>query len=161
MPQDCRAARQRGKPLTKSCVYCLTDPSFGRILGETRRYGLILTRACSRFAQARSSALSSLRQVPQSRRMSSQALVSDTFTLSGERLERLRQVLKVAVHQAHAAQSSGYGRHVEDVLAEIEETIGDHLVRIEHALDDDKAEAEDSGEAERIRRTYFSRYEAV
>ena len=65
--------------------------------------------------------------------MSSQALVSDTFSLSGE---RLRQALKVAGHQARVAQISGYGRHVE-------------------------AEAEESGEAERVRRDYFPRYQAA
>jgi hypothetical protein len=45
--------------------------------------------------------------------MSSQALVSDTFFLSGECLDRLRQALKIAGHQARVAQH-GYGRHVED-----------------------------------------------
>ena len=93
--------------------------------------------------------------------MSSQAIVYDTFSLSGERLNRLRQALKVAGHQARIAQNGSYGHHVADALAEIEETIIDHLARIENALDDDKAEAEESGEAERSRRTYFPRYEAV
>jgi len=93
--------------------------------------------------------------------MSSQALVSDTFFLSGERLDRLRQALKVAGHQARVAQHGGHGRHVEDALAEIEDAISDHLARIENALKDDKAEAEYSGEAERTRRAYFPRYEAV
>ena len=78
--------------------------------------------------------------------MNSQALVSDTFLQSGERLDRLRQALKVAGHQARVAQSSGYDRHVEDALAEIEEAISDHLARIENSLDDDKAEAEVTGE---------------
>ena len=93
--------------------------------------------------------------------MSSQVLVSDTFTLSGERFDRLRQALRVARHQAHLAQSGDYGRHVEDALAEIEETISDHLARIEIALEDDKTEAEESGVAERTRRAYFSHYAAV
>jgi len=93
--------------------------------------------------------------------MTSQVLVSDTFCLSGERLDRLRQALKVAEHQARVAQSSGYGRHVEDALVEIEEAIITHLARLETALDDDKAEAEESGTAERARRTYFPHYEAV
>jgi hypothetical protein len=93
--------------------------------------------------------------------MSSQAIVYDTFSLSGERLNRLRQALKVAGHQARIARNCGYGHHVAGALAEIEETIIDHLARIEIALDDDKAEAEESGEAERSRRTYFPRYEAV
>jgi RecB family exonuclease len=93
--------------------------------------------------------------------MSSQVLVSDTFFLSGERLDRLRQALKVAEHQARVAQSSGYGRHVEDALTEIEEAIRDHLARIENALDDEKAEAAESGEAERGWRSWFPRYETV
>jgi hypothetical protein len=87
---------------------------FSRIFGETRRYGLILTRVysairagtfISRFFTAASSSIS---------KMSSHALVSDTFLLSGERLDRLRQALKVAGHQAGVAQHGGYGRHVAD-----------------------------------------------
>ena len=93
--------------------------------------------------------------------MSIQALVSDTFFLSGERLDRLRQALKVAGHQCRVAQHGGYGRLVEDALVEIEEAITDHLARIENALEDDKAEAENSGEADRARRAYFPRYENV
>jgi hypothetical protein len=37
--------------------------------------------------------------------------------MTGERLDRLRQALKVARHQARVAQDGGYGRHVEDALA--------------------------------------------
>ena len=87
--------------------------------------------------------------------MSAQPLVSDTILLSGEHLTRLRQVLKIAGHQARVAQHGGYGRHVEDALAEIEEAMSDHLARIENALEDDRAEAEESGTAERARRAYF------
>jgi hypothetical protein len=93
--------------------------------------------------------------------MNSQALVFDTFSLSGEHLDRLRQALKVARHQARVAQTGGYGRHVEDALTEIEEAITDHLARIENAVDDDKADAEETGESEHERRAYYSRYEAV
>ena len=93
--------------------------------------------------------------------MSSQVLVSETFFLSGELLDRLRQALKVAGHQARVAQHGGYGRHVEDALTEVEEAVVDHLARIENALEDDKAEAEEFGEGERARRAYFPRYEAV
>jgi hypothetical protein len=93
--------------------------------------------------------------------MSNQVLASDAFSLSGERLDRLRQALKVAGHQARVALHGDCGRHVEDALAEIEETISDHLARIENALEDDKAETEESGAAERARRAYFSHYAAV
>jgi hypothetical protein len=94
-------------------------------------------------------------------RMSSQVLVPNTFSLSGEHLDRLRQALKVAGHQARVAQTGGYGRHLEDALVEIEEAISDHLARIENAVADDEAEAEESGEAERVRRAYFARHETV
>ena len=93
--------------------------------------------------------------------MSSQALVSDTFFLTGERLDRLRQALTVAGQQARVAQDGGYGRYVEDALSEIEDSISDHLARIENALEDDKAEAEESGAAERAKAAYFSRYVAL
>jgi hypothetical protein len=93
--------------------------------------------------------------------MSNQGHVSDTFSLSGERLDRLRQALQVAGHQARIAQASGYGRNVEDVAAEIEETITTQLSRIETALADDKAEAEESGEAELAWRSWFPRYRAA
>ena len=93
--------------------------------------------------------------------MSNQGFVSDTFSLSGERLDRLRQALLVAGHQARVAQASGYGRNVEDAVAEIEEAIDTQLARIETALADDKAEAEDSGEAELARRSWFPRYHAT
>ncbi len=52
-------------------------------------------------------------------------------------------------------------RHVEDALVEIEEVIGDSLAKIDNALDDDKAEAEETGQAERQRRSWFPRYRAA
>ena len=93
--------------------------------------------------------------------MSRRALVFNTFSLSGEHLDRLRQALKITGHQVRVTQIGGYGRHLEDALVEIEESITDHLARIEHAVADDKAEAEESGEAERARCAHFSRYEPV
>ena len=53
--------------------------------------------------------------------MSTQPLVSDMFTLSGEHLDRLRQALKVVAHQARLAQAADYGRNVVDALVETEE----------------------------------------
>jgi hypothetical protein len=50
---------------------------------------------------------------------------------------------------------------VEDAVAEIEEAIDTQLARIETALADDKAEAEDSGEAELARCSWFPRYRAT
>jgi hypothetical protein len=93
--------------------------------------------------------------------MDKQALVSDAFFLAGDRLERLREVLLVAVHQARVAQNSGYGRHVEDALVAIENTITDQLAKIDNAVDDDRSEAEETGEAGRERQSWFPRYRAA
>ncbi len=93
--------------------------------------------------------------------MSKHLVHADEFFLSGERLERVRQALKVAEHQTRLAQSSGYRRHVEDALEELEQALADHLVRIENALEDDKAEAEETGEAERERQAWYPQYRAA
>ena len=87
--------------------------------------------------------------------MSTEPLVSDTFTLSGEHVDRLRQALKVVAHQARLAQTADYGRNVVDALAETEELAIAQLARLEDALDDDKAEAEELGVAERQRRASY------
>jgi hypothetical protein len=93
--------------------------------------------------------------------MSSQAIVSDAFFLSGEHLDRLRQALQVARHQARIASSAGYGRNVTDILSQIEDAVSDQLAQINSAVDDDDAEAEESGEAERERRSWFPIYRAA
>jgi len=93
--------------------------------------------------------------------MSTQAVVSDTFTLSGEHLDRLRQALRVVLHQARLAQGAEYGRNIADALTETEELANAQLARLEDAVDDDKAEAEDLGEAERQRRASFPLYRAA
>jgi hypothetical protein len=80
--------------------------------------------------------------------------VPDTFTLSGDYEQRLVQVLEIARHLARVAQGPAY-RHMQDALAELEDALSDHLAAIETAADDDKADAEDSGEAERERRAYY------
>ena len=76
--------------------------------------------------------------------------VPNTFTLSGDYEQRLVQVLEIARHLARVAQGPAY-RHMQDALAELEDALSDHLA----AIDDDRADAEDSGEAERQRRTYY------
>jgi len=43
---------------------------------------------------------------------------------------------------------------MQDALAALEDALADHLAAIETAADDDKADAEDSGEAERERRAW-------
>ena len=93
--------------------------------------------------------------------MSSQAIVSDTFSLRGAPLQRLRQVLELAEREARAAQNSAPGRHVEDALSEVEQAIRADLVRLENALEDDRADAETTGDAEHARRAWFPRYQVA
>ena len=93
--------------------------------------------------------------------MSTEPIVSDMFTLSGEHIDRLRQALKVVAHQARLAQTADYGRNVVDALVETEELAFAQLARLDDALDDDKAEAEERGVAERQRRASFPLYRAA
>lgn len=93
--------------------------------------------------------------------MDTEPVVSDTFTLSGEHFDRLRQALKVVLHQARVAQQADYGRNVVDALTETEELAAAQLSRLEGALDDDRAEAEDLGMAERLRRASYPLYRAA
>jgi hypothetical protein len=93
--------------------------------------------------------------------MKTQPIVSDTFTLSGEHIDRLRQALQVAAHQARLAQNADYGRNVVDALIEAEELVGAQLARLDGALDDDRAEAEDLGAAARQRRASYPLYRAA
>jgi hypothetical protein len=93
--------------------------------------------------------------------MKTEPIVSDTFTLSGENIDRLRQALKVVAHQARLAQAADYGRNVVDALVETEELARDQLARIDGALEDDQAEAEDQGVAERQRQASFPLYRAA
>jgi hypothetical protein len=88
-------------------------------------------------------------------------VVSDTFTLSGSYVDRVRQALRVAEHQARVAQAGDHGRHVEDALIQIEETIRAQLAQLEAAFEDDRAEAEESGVAERDRHAWSPRYQAA
>ena len=80
--------------------------------------------------------------------------VPDTFTLSGDYEQRLVQVLEIARRLARVAQGPA-DRHMQAALAELEDALSDHLAAIETAADDDRADAEASGEAERERRAYY------
>ena len=87
--------------------------------------------------------------------------VYDTFTMSGECIDRLRQALKIVIHQSRVAQSADYGRNVVDALTETEELASAQLARLDGALDDDRAEAEDLGITERLRRASYPLYRAA
>jgi hypothetical protein len=93
--------------------------------------------------------------------MSIKPIVSDTFTLSGEQIDRLRQALNVVVHQARLAQAADYGRNLVDALVHTEEIACAQLARLDGALDDDMAEAEDVGVVERQRLASYPHYRAA
>jgi hypothetical protein len=92
--------------------------------------------------------------------MRSQSTVPDAFTLSGDPINRARQALDFARHQVRVAQAAADWR-LEEALTEAEEAIGEQLARIDGALADAEAEAEESGAAERQRRACYSRYQAA
>jgi hypothetical protein len=83
------------------------------------------------------------------------------FIEHGDHLDRLRQALQVVVQQARLAQFAGYGRNVVDALAETEELAAAQLARLDAGLDDDKAEEEELGVADRRRRASYSVYRAA
>jgi hypothetical protein len=105
--------------------------------------------------------ISSWRKLDQAQTMNRQVSVSDTFTLSGDNLDRLRQALDVVAHQANRARKAGYGARVDDVLTDIEELARDLPVRLGNALDDDMAEAEELGDADRNRRAWYPFHRAA
>jgi hypothetical protein len=93
--------------------------------------------------------------------MDMEPTTSGNLTLSGEHIDGLRQALKVVAHQARLAQGADYGRNLADALVETEELVSAQLARLDSALDDDRAEAEDLGLAERQRRASYPLYRAA
>ena len=86
--------------------------------------------------------------------------VADTVTLSGDHLNRINQLLRLARRYAHAAGAE-YSANVQDALADLEDELGDRIAALHRAEQDDRAMAEESGEAEQARQAYFSRYRAA
>jgi hypothetical protein len=76
----------------------------------------------------------------------------EAFTLSGDNLNRVQQALEIARHLAQAAGECPRGEHA---LTEIDEAIGNHLATIRDAIDDDWADAEENGDADRARKAWF------
>jgi hypothetical protein len=70
----------------------------------------------------------------------------DTFTLSGDDEHRVLEVLKVAKHQVRVAQG-GAAPRMQDALVGLEDALSNQISWLENAAEDDKADAEDCGEA--------------
>ena len=79
--------------------------------------------------------------------------VPDTFTLSGDNESRIAQLLRITQHQIRVAQIAARPR-MQDALTDLEDTLSDQLAALEHAAEDDKFDAEASGQAERERRSW-------
>jgi hypothetical protein len=77
----------------------------------------------------------------------------DTFTLSGDYENRVLEALKVAQHQVRLAQPQATPR-MQDALTGLDDTLSDQIAWLENAAEDDKADAEESGEAERERQAW-------
>lgn len=82
-----------------------------------------------------------------------------TFTLSGDPERRVAQLLRLTQHQARLAQTSAAPR-LQDALVYLEDTLTDQLALLDNAVEDDLADADVSGEAERERRSYHPMREA-
>jgi hypothetical protein len=77
--------------------------------------------------------------------MALQNSVPDTFTLSGDGEDRLVQLLKLARHLARVALTAAAPR-MQDALTELEDALTDQLAALANAAEDDKADAEASGD---------------
>jgi hypothetical protein len=79
--------------------------------------------------------------------------MQETLTLTGDHESRLAQLLRVAQQEARSAQRTANPR-MEDALIEVENVLADQLATLALATEDDAAEAEASGTAERERRAW-------
>ena len=77
----------------------------------------------------------------------------DTFTLTGDYENRVLEALKVAQHQARLAQA-GAAPRMQDALVGLEDALSDQIAWLENAAEDDKADAEERGDAERERQSW-------
>jgi hypothetical protein len=81
---------------------------------------------------------------------------TDTFTLTGDYGNRVLEALRVAQHQVRLAQPQAAPR-MQDALVGLDDALSDQITWLENAAADDRADAEESGEAERERQAWFPR----
>jgi hypothetical protein len=77
----------------------------------------------------------------------------ETVTLTGTYESRVAELLRAARHQARLAQAGARPR-MQDALVELEDALSDQLGALESAAEADLADAEETGEAERIRQSW-------
>jgi hypothetical protein len=79
--------------------------------------------------------------------------VHDTFRLSGDNVSRITQLLRLAQRHARLDQVM-VGPRLQDALTDLEDALSDQIAALDNAAQDDLADAEDSGAAERERRAW-------
>jgi hypothetical protein len=70
----------------------------------------------------------------------------DTVTLLGDPLERAKAALRVARHQVRLAYGDTQSPRLETVLEDLDDEIGDHLMRIDDAVEDEADDFAESAE---------------
>jgi hypothetical protein len=85
--------------------------------------------------------------------MGTHQTVPDTFTLSGDNVNRITQLLRLAQRHARLDQVM-VGPRLQDALSDLEDTLSDQIAALDNAAQDDLADAEESGVAERDRRAW-------
>ncbi len=79
--------------------------------------------------------------------------MEDNIALTGNWDDRVVQLLRMARHFARLAQRDARSHKLE-TLYELDDLLTDQLAALGNADEDDKADAEESGEAERERRAW-------
>jgi hypothetical protein len=77
----------------------------------------------------------------------------ETITLSGDALIRAVAALELAKRQVRLAQNMTDGWRIEEALSEAEDGLSDHIRGIRRAIEAAEDDEEESGLAERIRRS--------
>ena len=85
--------------------------------------------------------------------------VPDAFRLSGDNVSRITQLLRLAQRHARLDQAI-VGPRLQDALTDLEDALTDQI-GADNAVQDDLADAEESGAADRQRRASYPRYRAA
>ena len=86
--------------------------------------------------------------------------VPDTFTLAGDNVSRIVQLLHLAQHYARLDQVM-VGPRLQDALTELEDALSDQIAALNAAEQEDLADAQELGEAERALQSWSPRYRAA
>jgi hypothetical protein len=86
---------------------------------------------------------------------------SDVFTLTGDPIDRIQQVLAVARHQVRLGQHASIDYRMEAALVEAEEALANARALVADAIEAAQAEKEETGEADRERQAWLPFYRAA